>query len=236
MRVFVFRLFLVLVCCFEAKASHEEESAAVLLEIVDIDDAQKRHVLITPMAAVTFPLQEDERIFIEALKAKVVALSAAGLAATQVGVAKPITAFHVTEDARKWREDVTHLVPLMVLINPSYEPLEEEGETADWEGCLSGKNYYGKIKRYKAVRYRGQDENGTWIEGIARGFFARLLQHEIDHCHHKMCVSRYEESAPRGSQEALLPQRKEELRLRKESLGLGADDPFPFLVVKETTS
>ncbi|MBA4750596.1 MAG: peptide deformylase [Alphaproteobacteria bacterium] len=208
----------------------------MLLEIVDIDDADKKNVLITPMAAVTFPLQEDERMFIEALKAKVVALGAAGLAATQVGVAKPITAFHVTEDARIWREDVTHLVPLMVLINPSYEPLEEEGEIADWEGCYSGKNYYGKIKRYRAVRYRGQDENGTWIEGIARGFFARLVQHETDHCHHKMCIDRYEESAPYGPQEALLPQRKEELRVRKESLGLGADDPFPFHVIKETTS
>lgn len=144
---------------------------------------------------------------------------------------KPITAFEVSQKALKWREDITHLVPLTVLINPSYEPIESEGRTLDWEGCFSGKNYYGKIWRYKAVHYKGQDVHGNTIEGVARGFLARLIQHETDHCHHKMCVHRYDTDSPHGRQADLIPARKEDVRQKKERLGLGPDDLFPFLEI-----
>jgi peptide deformylase len=202
------------------------------LEIVDIDDPIKNKVLTTPMESVTFPLTEEDKRFIEALKSKVSELNAAGLAAPQVGAAKPITAFEVSQEALKWREDITHLVPLTVLINPSYEPIENEGLSLDWEGCFSGKNYYGKVWRYKAIQYKGQDVNGHEIERIAVGFLARLLQHEIDHCNHKMCIHNYDGDSPHGSQADLMHKRKEEVRQKKEKLGLGPDDPFPLLEIK----
>lgn len=216
----------------QAKNPNSEGDKAMRLEIVDIDDTHKSHVLTTPMANVTFPLADEDKRFIEALKSKVKELGAAGLAAPQVGVAKPITAFEVSQEALKWRDDITHLVPLTVLINPSYEPIEHEGRSLDWEGCFSGKHYFGKVWRYKAIRYKGQDVNGQEVEGGAVGFLARLLQHEIDHCHHKMCIHRYDADSPRGSQDDLLPKRKEELREKKEKLGLGSEDPFPFLKIK----
>lgn len=216
---------------FQATASQHnpEEEKPMQLELVDIDDPIKSKVLTTPMAKVTFPLTEEDLRFIEALKSKVRELGAAGLAATQVGVSKPITAFEVPQVALKWREDVTHLVPLTVLINPSYEPIESEGRALDWEGCCSGKNYYGKGWRYKAIRYKGQDVNGNEIVGEAKGFLARLLQHEIDHCHHKMCIHSYDADSPKGTQADLLPVRTEEMRQKKEKLGLGPEDPFPFM-------
>jgi peptide deformylase len=101
------------------------------LEIVYIDDPVKGKILTTSMEEVEFPLTEEDKQFIEALKDKVVELNAVGLAATQVGISKPITAFHVPEYALQWREDVTHLVPMTVLINPSYEPIECEGKFLD---------------------------------------------------------------------------------------------------------
>jgi peptide deformylase len=199
------------------------------LEIVDIDDPQKGTVLTTPMAAVQFPLTQEDKEFVEALKAKVTELNAAGLAATQVGVAKPITAYLVAEHFLQWREDITHLVPLSVLINPSYEPIESEGRTLDWEGCFSGKNYFGKIWRWKAIHYSGQDVDGNEVSGKAVGFLARLLQHEIDHCNNKMCVHRYDQDSPKGSQADIMPVRQQEMRQKKEQLGLGADDLFPMM-------
>jgi peptide deformylase len=199
------------------------------LEIVDIDDSSKSKILTTPMDAVNFPLTAEDKQFIEALKSKVIELEAAGLAAPQVGVAKPITAFEVSQAALKWREDITHLVPLTVLINPSYEPIESQGRSLDWEGCFSGKNHYGKVWRYKAIRYRAQDIDGKEIQGEAVGFLARLLQHEIDHCHNKMCVHSYDANSPHGTQADLMPTRKDEARQKKQKLGLGPDDSFPFL-------
>ncbi len=198
------------------------------LAIVDIDDPQNKHVLTTPMPKVKFPLSKNELHFIDALKEKVRQLGAAGLAATQLGVAKPITAFQVSEEALQWREDITELVPLTVLINPSYEPIEALGKSLDWEGCFSAKNHYGKIMRYAAIKYRGQDVHGNIVEGEAFGFLARLLQHEIDHCHNTMCIDRYDENYPHGAQDELLPTRKAELAKRKQELGLKPEDNFPL--------
>jgi len=203
------------------------------LELVDIDDLEKGKVLAAPMPEVKFPLTQEDHQFIVALKNKVIELGAAGLAATQVGIPKPMAAYQVSKEALKWREDVTHLIPLTVLINPSYEPIESAGKTLDWEGCFSGKNYYGKIWRYKTIKYRGQDINGNKIEGKAIGFEARLLQHEIDHCHHKMCVHSYDSSFLQGTQDELILLRKEEMVQKKQAIGLGQDDFFPLMAVEE---
>ncbi|MBN9412412.1 MAG: peptide deformylase [Candidatus Paracaedimonas acanthamoebae] len=163
-------------------------------------------------------------------------MGAAGLAAPQVGVSKPVTVYQVPENALKWREDVVHLVPLTVLINPSYEPVEKSGKTLDWEGCFSGKKYYGKIWRYKEINYKGKDINGDEIEGTARGFLARLLQHEIDHCHNKMCVHSYDSNFPQGTQVDLTLLRMEEMTKKKQALGLSADDFFPLMPLAENNS
>ena len=70
--------------------------------------------------------------------------------------------------------------PLSVLINPVIEPLGPE--TADgWEGCLSVPGMMGLVPRFTAVRVRALGLEGEPIERIARGFHARVVQHECDH-------------------------------------------------------
>ena len=201
-------------------------------ELVDIDDPERSHVLTSSITEVKFPLSQEELQFIEALKNKVIESKAAGLAAPQLGVAKSITAFQVTEEALLWREDVADLVPQTILVNPSYEPVESEGKSLDWEGCFSGKNHYGKIWRYNLIKYKGKDINGNDVEGEAFGFLARLLQHEIDHCHHKMCIHNYDPDSPHGSQADLMPTRKIEVEQRKRELGLKETDYFPLMEKK----
>lgn len=66
------------------------------------------------------------------------------------------------------------------LINP--EIVKYEGDIiADYEGCLSVKDVYGKVPRNTKIRVKALDVNGNEIRFKAEGFLARVIQHEIDH-------------------------------------------------------
>jgi peptide deformylase len=66
------------------------------------------------------------------------------------------------------------------LINP--EIVKYEGTLiADYEGCLSVKDVYGKVPRHSKIRVRALDIDGNEVRFKADGFLARVIQHEIDH-------------------------------------------------------
>lgn len=67
-----------------------------------------------------------------------------------------------------------------VFINPEITKREGEIE-ADFEGCLSVPNIYGKVPRHTKVRVKALDLNGHEFRVTAEGFLARIFQHEIDH-------------------------------------------------------
>jgi peptide deformylase len=67
-----------------------------------------------------------------------------------------------------------------VFINPEIVKYEGHIE-ADFEGCLSVKDIYGKVPRWTKVRMRALNENGQEVRVRAEGFLARVLQHEVDH-------------------------------------------------------
>ncbi len=71
-------------------------------------------------------------------------------------------------------------VLLTVLINPMIEPLGEAMLTS-WESCLSVPDLAGRVPRHRAIRYRGIGLDGQEIAREARGFHARVVQHECDH-------------------------------------------------------
>lgn len=109
-----------------------------------------------------------------------------GLAAPQVHVPLRLVIFKV-EAARASREDGPEAeglqngaVSLTVLINPEIEPLGED-KALGWEACLSVPELAGEVPRYTAIRYRGLDPEGQTIEREAKGFHARVVQHECDH-------------------------------------------------------
>ena len=68
----------------------------------------------------------------------------------------------------------------MALINPAYTKLNKKKVT-DTEGCLSVPGKFGKIARYKDILVTALDENGNKLEFKAHNFFARVIQHEVDH-------------------------------------------------------
>ncbi|QBD80232.1 peptide deformylase [Ktedonosporobacter rubrisoli] len=68
----------------------------------------------------------------------------------------------------------------VAVFNP--EIVKAEGEEVGTEGCLSIPGYVGEnIRRASKVLVKGQDVRGKPIRVPAEGWFARVLQHEIDH-------------------------------------------------------
>jgi peptide deformylase len=76
-------------------------------------------------------------------------------------------------------EDDSH-VPQMALINPEITPLSAEIDE-DWEGCLSIPEIRGRVPRPREIEVKAYDRRGRRISIHARGFTARVIQHETDH-------------------------------------------------------
>jgi len=107
----------------------------------------------------------------------------AGLAAPQVHVPLRVVVFQAPaerSDTLSEAERFDHSAPLTVLINPEIEVIGAERE-AGWEGCLSVPGLRGLVERPAHIRYRGVDHEGHHIERVAKGFHARVVQHECDH-------------------------------------------------------
>ena len=68
----------------------------------------------------------------------------------------------------------------LVFINPEIIKLSKEKEEME-EGCLSVRDYYGKIKRSTKTTVRAYDENGKIFERGGSRLLAQIFQHEIDH-------------------------------------------------------
>lgn len=107
----------------------------------------------------------------------------AGLAAPQVYVPLRVVVFQApdrTDGEISEGERYDHTAPLTVLINPEIQVLEAETD-GGWEGCLSVPGLRGFVERPKHIRYRGVDLDGREVSRAARGFHARVVQHEVDH-------------------------------------------------------
>ena len=97
----------------------------------------------------------------------------AALAAVQIDRLDRAVVIRSDFDDKKSREFTT-------LINP--EIVKYEGEVvADYEGCLSVKDVYGKVPRHSKIRVKAYDVDGNEVRFKAEGFLARVVQHEIDH-------------------------------------------------------
>ena len=105
------------------------------------------------------------------------AANGAGLAAPQIGVDLQLVIFGFE---RNERYPDAPPVPLTVLINPLITPLSDAMEEG-WEGCLSVPGLRGVVPRHSQLRYSGFDLEGRPIEREAKGFHARVVQHECDH-------------------------------------------------------
>lgn len=85
---------------------------------------------------------------------------------------------HLTE--KELLERNRKKVPFHVIINPKITLLD--GEPVEFfEGCLSIPEFCGVVPRAKQVRVECYNERGEPQVIEADGWYARILQHEIDH-------------------------------------------------------
>ena len=97
-----------------------------------------------------------------------------GLAAPQVH--ESVRLFVASLDMERGDEPTEPIA----IINPEITPVGTDS-VDDWEGCLSIPDIRGKVPRYREIRVRGLDRRGERIELRAKGFSARVVQHETDH-------------------------------------------------------
>lgn len=109
-----------------------------------------------------------------------------GLAASQVGVPLQLA---VIEDREEYHKKLTPAqlserqrrpIPFHVIINPRI--ISADGAGLDFfEGCLSVAGYSAIVPRTRAVTVEYLDERAESKRVEAVGWYARILQHEIDH-------------------------------------------------------
>jgi peptide deformylase len=66
------------------------------------------------------------------------------------------------------------------LFNPAVEALSQQ-KGDDWEGCLSIPGLRGLVPRFRHIGVKAVDRKGKAVEFEATEFFARVIQHEVDH-------------------------------------------------------
>jgi peptide deformylase len=117
-----------------------------------------------------------------------------GLAAPQVGLSLQLA---VIEDSAEMQRAIApeklaararRPVPFHVIANPA---LSLDGAPVEFfEGCLSVAGFSALVPRASRARVECLNENGEPVRIEADGWYARILQHEIDHLHGTLYIDR----------------------------------------------
>lgn len=110
-----------------------------------------------------------------------------GLAAPQIGVPLQIIVLEDTKELMSYTSpeecEAQQRAPfdLMVIINPKLEKKESGGTAFFFEGCLSVAGHRALVERHLEVEVTGLGRDGQPVRFTAKGWKARILQHEYDH-------------------------------------------------------
>ncbi len=108
-----------------------------------------------------------------------------GLAAPQINVSQRIIVVEYPEDDSI--EDSP--AKLFVVVNPEFKKISEV-QIKGIEGCLSVPNLLGQVERSDEVIVTGLDRRGKKQVIKAKGWLARIFQHEVDHLNGILFVDR----------------------------------------------
>jgi peptide deformylase len=141
-------------------------------------------VLAQTAQAVANPGSPEIRRLVSDMIETMIDANGAGLAAPQVHVPLRVVVFQAPENRSdpglSEAERFDHMAPLTVLVNPQIEIAGDQIE-GGWEGCLSVPGLRGFVERPFHIRYHGFDLEGKEVARTAKGFHARVVQHECDH-------------------------------------------------------
>lgn len=108
-----------------------------------------------------------------------------GLAAPQVNVSLRLIVVEYPEDDSNEQASAK----LFVVANPKFSEMSEE-RVMGLEGCLSVPNIIGDVERANEVTVKGLNRYGKKQTIKAKGWLARIFQHEIDHLNGVLFVDR----------------------------------------------
>ncbi len=163
------------------------------LKIVQVGEAVLRQ-RAKPLASADITSRETQEL-IDWMRETMHDAPGVGLAAPQIGLALQLA---VIEDKPEYMRDASpevlrdrerKPVPFHVLINPKIT-LRESSPVEFFEGCLSLAGFTAVVPRAREVKVECLDHRGKARVIEASGWYARILQHEIDHLHGTVYIDR----------------------------------------------
>jgi len=111
-----------------------------------------------------------------------------GLAAPQVGESQRVIVVEYYEK----EDDEESPLKLYMVVNPEITRVSSE-TLLGTEGCLSVPGILGDVERPEAVTVKGLNRHGQPFTIKAKGWMARIFQHEVDHLNGILFVDRAEQ-------------------------------------------
>ena len=146
-----------------------------LLDIIQPDNPilRKKAIRVTSF---------DDKLqdLIDNMEETLIAAPGVGLAAPQVAVSQRLILVRLPDDEESQEEFGDEAGVLYVVANPKIIKTSKEIEPGV-EGCLSLPGLFGEVDRHTMVVVTGQDRHGKPFRVKAKGWLARVFQHEIDH-------------------------------------------------------
>ncbi len=167
----------------------------MIIDILQVGEPVLRQIA-RPLSVEEITSPRIQRL-IEAMRETMRAAPGVGLAAPQIGVPLQLA---VIEDSADYLESLPEEVlserqrsgvPFHVIINPELSIIGEA--TANFfEGCLSLSGFTALVPRALEVEVKCLNERAEPQLIKASGWYARILQHEIDHLLGKIYIDRME--------------------------------------------
>jgi peptide deformylase len=165
---------------------------------VELEIVQTGHPVLRQQARPLTPgeiASKEIQKLIESMRKTMYDAPGVGLAAPQIGLSLQLAViedraeYHKDVSAEQLRERERRPVPFHAIINPLIT--EKSDEVAEFfEGCLSLPGFSALVPRARTVRVEFLSERGMKETLEASGWFARILQHEIDHLRGTLYIDR----------------------------------------------
>ena len=167
----------------------------MILKIVQTGDPilRQRSRNLTPEEIKSSSIQQ----LIESMRDTMRDAPGVGLAAPQIGESLQLA---VIEDRTEYIKDVSAdqlkerqrgAIDFHVIINPKFS-IAGDSASEFFEGCLSVDGFGAVVRRALNVRVECLNERAEPITIDANGWYARILQHEIDHLNGTLYIDRME--------------------------------------------
>jgi peptide deformylase len=153
------------------------------LDIVQVGEPVLRQAgrTLTPAEIVSPQVQQ----LIELMRETMRDAPGVGLAAPQIGLSIQLA---VIEDTAESAATERSPVPFHVIANPRLQLGPEIVEF--YEGCLSVEGFQAVVPRARSVHVDALNHKGESVVIDATGWYARILQHEIDHLNGTLYIDR----------------------------------------------